>query len=75
VFAGFRDTIALGGCSQTLHFMGAACDCLDDVVTHALTLPAELVDGLTETGAGLPILFGSPLAKAPGRIADLLAKL
>src|SRR2546425_8158686 len=55
--------------------MSAARDCLGDVVTDALPLLGRRVDRLTETGAGLPVLFGCPLAKNPGRIGHLLAKL
>jgi hypothetical protein len=55
--------------------MGAAGYGLGDVVTDALTFPGELVDRLTEASAGLLIMFGSPLAKTPGRIGHSLAKL
>jgi hypothetical protein len=55
--------------------MGAVRYCLGDVVTDALTLSGELVDRLTDTGAGLLIVFGSPLPKTPRRIGHSVVKL
>ena len=44
-------------------------------VPDALTFPGEIVDRLTDTSAGLLILFGSPLAQTARRIGQSLAKL
>jgi hypothetical protein len=75
VLPGFSDTIALGGCGIALHLVGATRHCVGDVVTDALTFAGELVDRLTDTGAGLLILFGSPLAQTLRRIGHPVAKL
>jgi hypothetical protein len=55
--------------------MGPARHCLGDVVTDDLTFPGEIVDRLSDTGAGLLILFGSPLAEIPRRIGRSLTNL
>ena len=60
---------------MALQLAGTTRHCLGDIVTGALTFPAELADRLTDTSAGLLILFGGPLAKTPRRISHSLAKL
>jgi hypothetical protein len=42
----------------------AACHGISGILPDRLPLPGELVDRLTDTLAGLLILFGCPLAKS-----------
>ncbi|HSL23682.1 MAG TPA: hypothetical protein VK886_19275 [Vicinamibacterales bacterium] len=67
--------IRFGRGREALHLVGAACHCVCDVVPDALTFPGELVDRLTDTSGGLPILVGSPFPNAPRGFGYSMAKL
>ncbi len=58
-----------------LHLVCSARDSVGHVVADVLTFAGELVNRLTDTAAGLPILFGGPLPKTRRRMGDSLAKL
>jgi hypothetical protein len=70
-----NDTIGFDSRRIALHLVRAARDDVGHVVTNVLTFPGELVDRLTDTSAGLLILFGDPLPKTPRRIGHSLAKV
>jgi hypothetical protein len=69
----FSGTIGFGCRRKALHLVGAARDYVGHAVKDAMTVTRELVDRLTDTGAGLLILFGSPLAQIPCRIGHSLS--